>query len=235
MSASRFTCRTRITAQRVSGRSTLVIPTHGSPGVPHSVWLPPNRVIKAPAVADTVLPVWALDRIRAQFAPDGGHAAVLFGPGPARTAQSPHPTALAPDWLAAAEPVDLTESPAAPLLRLAVVLAEPLPHEPDPDPATAALFYRELATALAPGGVVVVHTHPHHTRAGLTDPAGGIVRAARAAGFTYLQHLVVVQHRLGARTARRFTHPRQRPVAPVHRRIHTDLYAFTPRKDGDPR
>ncbi|MBS2967009.1 hypothetical protein KGA66_28505 [Actinocrinis puniceicyclus] len=222
----------------MADRERSLIPTHGSPGVPHTVWLAPHGCTKSPIAAETSLPLWALERACAQFAPRGGNAAVLFGPGPAHTDQLPEPTRLAPDWLRAAEHTDLDEirPPARTLtLTLALVLADPTPHEPDPDPRCAETFYRSLAAALRRDGIVLVHTHPHHTTTGLTDPAAAHIRAARAAGLLYTQHLVLVHHRLDTPTAARIRRPWLRPAAPVHRRVHTDLYAFTRHEDGDPR
>lgn len=234
MHRSHPVCRARIASNAIPGHERNLIATHGSPGVPHTVWLAPKGAIKSPIAPGTSLPVWALERACAQFAPTGGHAAVLFGPGPARTDQTPQPGALAPGWLHGAEHTDLSD-PQAPALTLALVLADPAPYEADAHDALAAGFYRQIAAALRPGGVLLVHTHPHHTAAGLLDPAAALIRAARAAGLAYTQHLVLVHHRLDAHTAARFAQPRQRPVAPVHRRAHSDLYAFTPRSTGVPR
>jgi len=235
MSISRLACLARIAPTAIPGHERNLIATHGSPGVPHTVWLAPKNAIKSPIAAGTSLPVWALNRACAQFAPTGGQAAVLFGPGPARTDQAPEPGALAPGWLQSAEHTDLFDAQAASALTLAVVLADPAPYEADPHDALAAGFYRQIATALRPGGVLLVHTHPHHAASGLLDPAAATIRAARAAGLLYAQHLVLVHHRLDARTGARFAQPRQLPVAPIHRRAHTDLYAFTPRPVGEPR
>lgn len=210
------------------------VPTGGSRGVPHSVWLAPRPAVKAPVARETSLPVWALERALAQYAPHGGYALVLHGPGPARTDTAPTPGALAPDWLRAGEHTDLADT-RGPAARLILVLADPLPHEPDPAPHTAVAFYRDLRARLHPGGVLLVHTHPHHTAAGLHDPAGAAIRAARTAGLAYTQHTVLVHHPLTTRTSPRFTHPRQRPATPVHRRTHTDLYTLTHPRNGDQR
>lgn len=235
MHRSHPVCRARIAPNAIPGHERNLIATHGSPGVPHTVWLAPRNAIKSPIATGTSLPVWALERACAQFAPAGGAAAVLFGPGPAHTDQAPQPGALAPGWLQGAEHTDLSDEQQSPALTLAVVLADPAPYEADPSDTLAAGFYRQLAAALRPGGVLLVHTHPHHTAAGLLDPAAALIRAARAAGLAYTQHLVLVHHRLDARTSARFAQPRHLPVAPVHRRAHTDLYAFTPRPAGEPR
>jgi hypothetical protein len=212
------------TPARVSRGGPVLIPTHGSPGVPHSVWLPPKSAVTSPAVAGSALPAWALERACAQFAPAGGPAAVLLPPGPGYTERTAHPTGAAPGWLSAAQPVELADAGRA-RLALALVLADPTPGAVT-DPQHMAGFFAEIRAALRPGALLLVHTHPVHTKAGMHDPAGDLLRAARAAGFAYLQHLVLVHHtptsRVPARTARRSP---ARP-GPVHRRVHSDLYAL---------
>ena len=207
----------------VSRSGSPLIPTHGSPGVPHSVWLPPKNAITSPAITGSVLPVWALNRACAQFAPHGGPAAVLLPPGPGYRERTARATGAAPGWLCAAPAVDLADAGRARLV-LALVLADPAPTAVG-EPDTLAAFFAEVRAALCPGAVLLIHTHLTHAKDGMHDPAGLLLRAARTAGFAYLQHLVVVHHPLADSATlrtRRAVHPEL-----VHRRAHSDLYALT--------
>ena len=207
----------------VSRCGSPLIPTHGSPGVPHSVWLPPKNAITSPAVTGSVLPVWALNRTCAQFAPHGGTTAVLLPPGPGYRERTARATGAAPGWLSAAPAVDLADAGRARLI-LALVLADPTPGAIG-EPADLPGFFAEIRAALRPCALLLIHTHPIHTTDGMHDPAGLLLRAARTAGFAYLQHLVVV-HRPLADSAPARTRRIVRPDL-VHRRAHSDLYALT--------
>ena len=228
MSVSPSQRRTGNTPHRVSRGGSPLIPTHGSPGVPHSVWLPPRGAVGSPAVAGSVLPGWALERACAQFAPTGGPAAVLLPPGPGYTERTARATGAAPGWLGAAQPVELADAGRARLalaLALALVLADPNPGGTS-EPEKLAGFFAEIRAALRPGAVLLVHTHPTHTEAGMHDPAAGLLRAARTAGFTYLQHLILVHHPLTDSALPRVLRGTAQPGA-AHRRVHSDLYALT--------
>jgi len=195
------------------------------------VWIAPPRAVKTPIADGTELPVWALEAACAEYAPEGGTLAVLHGPAACATRETVEPASLAPDWLHAAEEVELPLDPSTPLA-LAVVLEDPDSHTDQArhhDPG----FYRHLRAALTPGGIVLVHTHTAHGPDGLIDPAAGILRAAQGAGFGYLQHIVIVHTRLDAATTPRYRIPDQEPVPPVCRRVHSDLYALS--TEGDVR
>jgi hypothetical protein len=207
-----------------TSHGTVLIPTHGSPGIPHSVWLPPKNASHSPAFTGSALPAWALDRACAQFAPQGGPAALLLPPGPGYTERTAHPTGAAPAWLAAAQPADLADTGRA-RLALALVLADPTPDMAT-DPQHMAGFFAEIRAALRPDAPLLIHTHPQHTKDGMHDPAGTLLHAARAAGFVYTQHLVLVHHRLITPPPTRRAH-RAPQHGPVHRRAHSDLYLLT--------
>lgn len=214
-----------------------LIPTHGSPGVPHSVWLPPAGAATAPALAGSTLPGWALERACAQFAPHGGPAAVLLPPGPGHAERTARPTDAAPGWLSIAAPVDLADVGRA-RLALALLLAEPTPTGAvfaSNRPEAVAGFFAQIRAALRPGGMLLIHTHPMHTEAGLLDPAGALLRAARAAGLTYLQHLVLVHHRLTPQSSTRPVRNCAVVHGPAHARVHTDLYALLLESNGEGR
>lgn len=214
------------------------LPDAGSPGAPHSVWIAPPYAIKSPVAENTEMPVWAFEAACAEYAPRGGAVAVMAGPTAPFDAEV-LPAGLAPAWLHAAEEVELP-APRTEPVALAVVLDDP-PDYPDLigrdreawHRGRVAQFYRDVHAALAPGGIALVHSHTTPTGAGLFDPAATTIRAAQAAGFGYLQHVVIVHTRLDVPTTPRYRKPEQSPVPPVCRRAHSDLYAFI--KQGDER
>ena len=218
--------------------SARALPDAGSPGAPHSVWIAPPHAIKSPVAENTELPVWAFEAACHEYAPHGGAVAVMTGPTAPFDAE-PHPAELAPGWLLSAEEVDLPAASAEPFA-LAFVLDDP-PDYPDLIGRDREAwhrdrvhgFYRDLHAALAPGGIALIHTHTAPTARGLYDPADTAIRAAQAAGFGYLQHVVVVHTRLDAPTTPRYRAANQAPVPPVCRRVHSDLYAFA--RQGDSR
>lgn len=223
MSVSPCTHRNPLHGPPGTSHGTVLIPTHGSPGIPHSVWLPPKNTSHSPAITGSALPAWALDRACAQFAPQGGPAALLLPPGPGYTERTAHPTGAAPSWLAAAQSADLADAGRA-RLALALVLADPAPGALT-EPQHLAGFFAQIRAALCPGAPLLIHTHPVHTKAGMLDPAQVLLRAARAAGLAYLQHLVLVHHPLTAPTPPRAA--RRTPERPrTHRRAHSDLYVL---------
>ena len=204
-------------------------PDGGSPGISHSVWLPPAGGPTSPAVNETELPTWALVRIAAQFLPNGGQIGISHGPGPGRTGLDVNPTDWAPEWMNAgqvfhgAEPITH--------LDVALVIGDPLEYEPVATPQVAAAYFRALREAVGPGGLVLVHTHQATDQAGMLDPAGPYVQHARAAGLGYLQHFVIVHTRLlteplSACDSAERRPPRHAKIRPRHRRVHSDLLAF---------
>lgn len=225
MSVSPSTRRPGNTPHRVYREGSPLIPTHGSPGIPHSVWLPPENAVTSPALAGSVLPAWALERACAQFAPAGGPAAVLLPRGPGYTERTAHPTGAAPGWLGAAASVELADAGRA-RLALALVLADPAPGG-TPQPPEVPGFFAEIRAALRPGAVLLIHTHPAHTKAGLLDPAAGLLRVAQAAGFAYLQHLVLVHHPLTAPAPPPAARRCAADPGAVHHRVHSDLYVLS--------
>jgi hypothetical protein len=207
------------------------LPDAGSPGAPHSVWIAPPNAIKTPVAENTELPVWAFEAACHEYAPNGGAVAVLPGPTAPYDAET-LPTDLAPGWLHAAEQVEIP-SPGIEVLALAVVLDDPPPYPDligrDREGWHRELvwrFYRGVHTALAPGGIALVHTHTTPTTTGLYDPAATTIREAEHAGLGYLQHVVIVHTRLDAPTTSRYRPPDQQPVPPMCRRVHSDFYVL---------
>lgn len=205
------------------------IPDGGSPGIGHSVWLPPAGGPAAPVIDESELPTWALMRIAAQFLPNGGELGISHGPGPARTGLDVIPTDWAPQWMNTgqlfhgAEPIRGLDA--------ALVIADPLDHEQPTTLDAAVPYFRTLREGVRPEGVVLVHTHQATDQDGTLDPSGPCIQAARHAGLGYLQHFVIVHTRLlaeplSARDAAERTPPRHARIRPRHRRVHSDLLAF---------
>lgn len=206
-----------------------LVPDGGSPGISHTVWLPPAAAIKAPAVNESELPCWAMARIAAQFLPGGGRLGVCHGPGPGREGLDVSALPLAPDWMNTAE----LHRGASALTGLdaALVVADPLDHEPPIASNVAVPFFRTLRQVVTPGGVVLVHTHQATTRDGMLDPSGSLVKTAGLAGLRYLQHHVIVHTRLlsaplSPRDSVERRPPRHARIQPRHRRVHSDLFVL---------
>jgi hypothetical protein len=206
-----------------------LVPDGGSPGISHSVWLPPAGGPAAPAVNESELPTWALVRIAAQFLPNGGELGISHGPAPARTGLDVIATDWAPEWMNAGQLYRGAERIRG--LDAALVIADPLDYEPPATLDIAVPYFQALREAVGPDGLVLVHTHQATDQAGMLDPAGPYVRQAALAGLGYLQHFVIVHTRLlteplSARDGAERGTPRHAKIRPRHRRVHSDLLAF---------
>ncbi|WP_431947886.1 hypothetical protein [Actinacidiphila sp. bgisy167] len=90
-------------------------------------------------------------------------------------------------------------------------------------------FFHRAHRLLRGGGLLLTASRQHHGSGRLADPCGALIACARTAGFTYLQHIIVVH----AAMAGDYLTPG--PDAPasapddsqaVHRLLHTDLLVF---------
>ncbi|HET9972559.1 MAG TPA: hypothetical protein VFQ68_30285 [Streptosporangiaceae bacterium] len=87
------------------------------------------------------------------------------------------------------------------------------------DDRDAGLLFAACERVLCPGGVLAVIAGPAADGGPLTDTAGSVVAAARAAGLVYAQHIVLVRAEIdGDRLA---------PAAPGGSQVHDDLLVFT--------
>ena len=94
------------------------------------------------------------------------------------------------------------------------------------DEQDAGLLFAACERVLRPGGVLAVIAGPAADGGALTDTAGSVVAAARAAGLVYAQHIVLVRAEIdGDRLA---------PAAPGGSPVHDDLLVFT-KPGGEPR
>ena len=87
------------------------------------------------------------------------------------------------------------------------------------DGQDAGLLFAACERVLRPGGVLAVIAGPAADGGALTDTAGSVVAAARAAGLVYAQHIVLVRAEIdGDRLA---------PAASGGSQVHDDLLVFT--------
>jgi len=101
------------------------------------------------------------------------------------------------------------------------------------DDQDAGLLFAACERVLRPGGVLAVIAGPAADGGALTDTAGSVVAAARAAGLVYAQHIVLVRAGIdGDRLAP--AAPSPEPVGPGGSPVHDDLLVFT-KPGGEPR
>jgi hypothetical protein len=100
-------------------------------------------------------------------------------------------------------------------------------HEPGGEPAEGpGPLFAACERVLHPGGVLAVITGPAAPGGTLTDTAGSIVAAARAAGLVYAQHIVLVRAAIdGDRLAP--AAPGTGSATPGGSPVHDDLLVFT--------
>ena len=101
------------------------------------------------------------------------------------------------------------------------------------DDRDGALLYAACERVLRPGGVLAVIAGPAAPGGTLTDTAGSVTAAARAAGLVYAQHIVLVRAAIdGDRLAP--AAPGTGPAATGGSPVHDDLLVFT-KPGGEPR
>ena len=101
------------------------------------------------------------------------------------------------------------------------------------DDQDAGLLFAACERVLRPGGVLAVIAGPAAPGGTLTDTAGSVVAAARAAGLVYAQHIVLVRADIdGDRLAP--AAPGTGAAAPGGSPVHDDLLVFT-KPGGEPR
>ena len=94
------------------------------------------------------------------------------------------------------------------------------------DGQDAGLLFAACERVLRPGGVLAVIAGPAADGGTLTDTAGSVVAAARAAGLVYAQHIVLVRAEIdGDRLAP--AAPIAGADAPGGSQVHDDLLVFT--------
>ncbi|WP_018538936.1 MULTISPECIES: hypothetical protein [unclassified Streptomyces] len=164
--------------------------------LPTTLWLPaPDQPDAVPAPG-TVLPPWAIEKIRTEFTNRPGQA-----PAPLLKLSVPD----AEPGMDARTPV-ITYTDGSPS-RLSMLLAElhpnALPAPTDGLPGTvgempramdegwAGFFHRAHRLLPADGLLLLATRQRRDDDAGLTDPLGSLIACARTAGFRYLQHVIV--------------------------------------------
>ncbi|MGP3949648.1 hypothetical protein [Streptomyces sp. 7N604] len=164
--------------------------------LPTTIWLPdPDQPDAAPA-AGSVLPYWAIDKIRTEFIHRPGHLPApllkisIRDTAPGMDARTPCTThADAADGTASGAPVLLAE------LHPDTLPAEPLPSAVTEMPGAMENgwpgFFHRAHRLLPADGLLLLATRQHREGGVLTDPLGHLIAAARTAGFRYLQHIVI--------------------------------------------
>ena len=92
------------------------------------------------------------------------------------------------------------------------------------DGQDAGLLFAACERVLRPGGVLAVIAGPAADGGTLTDTAGSVVAAARAAGLVYAQHIVLVRAEIDGD---RLAPAAPGPDAPGGSQVHDDLLVFT--------
>ncbi|UQA92182.1 hypothetical protein [Streptomyces halobius] len=201
---------------------------HTSRPLPTTLWLPaPDQPDAVPAPG-TVLPGWAIERIRTEFTTRPGQAPAPLLKISVRDAE--------PGMDARTPVVTYTDGTPS---RLSMLLAElhpnALPARTDTltggavsempaamDEGWSGFFHRAHRLLPTDGLLLLATRQRRDADAGLTDPLGSLIACARTAGFRYLQHLIVAHaHPAGDQLI---------PAPPADADpgvIHSDLIALT--------
>jgi hypothetical protein len=246
----------------VTRAATSVRPIRGA-GIPANLYLAPldenpaqyaeNRDLP---YGTSALPAWAANRVIAEFCPDHALTAIIDH-GPSGNPSKIRTRLFTPRHLPGTGTVldtvtdptlECDASRGAASLALAILHQDAAPRETPAEPGTKSTDRDWLAhigpilqaawAVLREGGVLAVPVPRPTPGPGFTDPTGAIISAARAAGFSYLQHIVMLDAAIDGDTltaalpqelladlaiTRQFD-------TPVHARIHTDLLALTKQK-----
>ncbi|GCB94664.1 hypothetical protein SALB_07465 [Streptomyces noursei] len=168
---------------------------HATRPLPTTIWLPAPDEPQAAPTPGTVLPGWAVERIRTVFTTRPGH---LPAPLLKLSLRDTEP------GMDARTPV-LTYTDGTPS-RLSLLLAELHPDTlPDPtDTPTCGVsempgamedgwsgFFHRAHRLLPADGLLLLAARQRRDEGILTDPLGSLIACARTAGFRYLQHVIV--------------------------------------------
>ena len=172
--------------------------------LPTSIWLPTPHTADLAPTAPAVLPDWAIDKIRTEFTRRPGHLPApllrlhISDTSPGMDARTPCTT-----YTDSADDAPGTTKP----VLLAELHPDTLPAPGDPltgGPMPGAIdegwpgFFHRAHRLLPDGGVLLLATRQRRDAGRLTDPLGALIACARTAGFTYLQHIVIVHaHPIG--------------------------------------
>ncbi|WP_431953124.1 hypothetical protein [Actinacidiphila sp. bgisy167] len=203
----------------------------GHSALPATVWLPgPGQADICVLAPGRVLPGWALEKIRTDFARRPGHPPAplwrlsITDTGLGMDARTPCHIEHAPG--PAAE-----RASGGPVVLLAELHPDALPATPLP-PTGGEMpgavdggwpgFFHRAHRLLPDGGLLLLATRQRRQAGVLTDPLGWLIAASRTAGFRYLQHIVIAHVRA--------VDDRLEPAPPPgadHGVVHSDLIALT--------
>lgn len=174
----------------------------GARALPTTVWLPAPDQEDAAPLPGSVLPHWALEKIRTEFTSAGARPEPLLK-------ICLHDTEPGMDTRATCTVHGESGRAGRPPRRLRLLLAE---LHPDLLPAAGALtptapdlpcatdngwsgFLHRAHRLLPPAGTLLLATRQRRDAGILTDPLGTLIACARTAGFRYLQHIVIAHAR----------------------------------------
>lgn len=173
--------------------------------VPSTIWFPTPEEIHAVPEPDSVLPEWAIDKIRTEFIPrPEGRTSPLLKLSLSDAASSTAPGTTSAQYT---DPADRCHTPPGPPLILTELHPNALPTPPRnlPPEATDMLgaigdgwpgFFHHLHRHLPAEGLLLIAAQQRRDEGILTDPLGSLIACARSAGFTYLQHILILHAHL---------------------------------------
>lgn len=163
--------------------------------LPTTIWLPaPDQPDTAPAPR-SVLPGWAIDRIRTEYThrPDAPPAPLLtiqiHDTAPGMDARTPC-TSYA-DYRTAEAPVLLAELHPDALPTPSDVVSAAANEMPGAMENGWPGFFHRAHRLLPADGLLLLATRQRRDDGILTDALGSLIASARTAGFRYLQHIVI--------------------------------------------
>ncbi|MFI6350190.1 hypothetical protein [Streptomyces sp. NPDC050560] len=188
-------------AQRPMSHASPRNRAHGpSAPLPATIWLPDPAQSSEPPAADRVLPDWATAKIRSEFARRPGHP-----PAPLLRISIPDTAPGMDTRIRCTLDTDDADTTTASLL-LGELHPDALPAPGDrlaplSTEMSAAMengwpgFFHRAHCLLPANGTLLLAARQRRSDGTLADPLGSLIAAARTAGFTYLQHIVIAHAR----------------------------------------
>ena len=210
----------------------------GTAQLPTTVWLPDRHVTQLAATAPAVLPTWAIDKIRREFADPGQSPAPLLRIQVRDTESGMDARVRARTHSGTETDTGTsTRTCAGGTRRPPLLLAELHPDAlPSPGANLAGSdmpgalddgwpgFFHRAHRYLRGSGLLLLATRQRRDGGRLTDPLGLLIASARTAGFIYLQHIVIVH---GHAVADRIVPAPPDDTSPDL--VHSDLIALAAR------
>jgi hypothetical protein len=211
-------------------------PAGANIAIPSTIWLAPATAEQpataaTPADADAVLPNWALRRIRTEFTHRPGHQApapllhmAIPGTGDGMDARTRHAHPDTNPPKVSGPPVLLAE-----LHDATRTLHKPGDNSGRGVEGLAGFFHRAYRLLRTGGLLLTASRQAHRDDGELLDPCGQLIASARAAGFVYRQHILLVHATASGSRLHPTPDAPAEPSGPFwrHRPVHSDLLLFT--------